>query len=238
MLPAASCHHAALMAESPHRRRMPAAERRAALLKAAGDVFARDGYHGASLDGIAQAAGVSKALIYEHFASKRDLHGSLLQEHVGEIFRRLQRSAETGSTGRERLRGGVDAFLSFVEEHREAWRALFRDAADPDVADLVERLQAQATGVIAALMAAEPEAHADDPRGRRAIEIHAQLLSGAVQALANWWHGHPEVPRAVLVDRVVDFAWTGLERLASTPPSAPRQPGSAPSSTASRSAPR
>ena len=230
------------MAEPSPRRRMPAAKRRRVILAAAEEVFARGGYHGVSLDEIAQAAGVSKALIYEHFESKRDLHASLLQDHVAEIFRRLEANAETGATGEERLRGGVDAFLSFVEEHREAWRALFRDAADPDVADLVERVQAQATGVIAALMAAEPAARGDDPETRRAIEMHAQMLSGAVQALANWWRRHPDVPRAAIVDRVVDFAWTGLERVAATPPGRapahPRPRGSAPSSTGSRSAPR
>jgi AcrR family transcriptional regulator len=224
------------MAEPEPRRRMPAAKRREVILAAAEEVFARGGYHGASLDEIAQAAGVSKALIYEHFDSKRDLHASLLEERVAEIFRRLQANADTGATGEERLRGGVDAFLSFVEERREAWRALFRDAADPDVADLIERIQDQATGVIAALMAAAPEARSGDPETRRAIEMHAQLLSGAVQALANWWHGHPDVPRAAIVDRVVEFAWTGLERVAARPPAAPR--GSAPSSTGSRSEPR
>jgi AcrR family transcriptional regulator len=217
---------------------MPAAKRRQVILAAAEEVFARGGYHGVSLDEIAQAAGVSKALIYEHFESKRDLHASLLQDHVAEIFRRLQANAETAATGEDRLRGGVDAFLSFVEEHREAWRALFRDAADPEVADLVDRIQDQATGVIAALMAAEPGARADDPETRRAIEMHAQMLSGAVQALANWWHRHPDAPRAAVVDRVVEFAWTGLERVAAMPPATaplPAQPtGSAPSSTNSR----
>jgi AcrR family transcriptional regulator len=238
---------------------MPAARRRKLILAAAEEVFARSGYHGASLDGIAQAAGVSKALIYEHFDSKRDLHESLLQERVAEIFRRLQANADSGATGEDRLRGGVDAFLSFVEEHRVAWRALFRDAADPAVADLIERVQAQATAVIATLMAAAPGA-AGDARAREAIELHAQLLSGAVQALANWWHSHPEVPRSVLVDRVVEFAWVGLRAHsagvdgaglqngagAKPPPTrqpraqAARQrpPDSGPSSTGSRSAPR
>jgi AcrR family transcriptional regulator len=220
---------------------MPAAQRRQVILAAAEEVFARAGYHGASLDEIAHTAGVSKALIYEHFDSKRDLHASLLEDHVAEIFRRLQANADSEATGEERLRGGVDAFLSFVEEHREAWRALFRDAADPDVADLVERIQDQATAVIAELMAAAPEARGGDAETQRAIEMHAQLLSGAVQSLANWWHRHPGVPRAVVVDRVVDFAWTGLERLAARPPATPGAPGrsgSGPSSTGSRSAPR
>ena len=189
---------------------MPAPLRREAILAAAEEVFARSGYHGASLDDIAQAAGISKALIYEHFASKRELHASLVNAHVEEIFRRLQANAAMGQPGEQRLRGGIDAFLSFVEEHREAWRALFRDAADPEVGDVIERVQAQATAVIAALIAADPEAPHE---GQRAIEMHAALLSGAVQSLANWWHDHREVPREKLVQRTMEFCWVGLDRL-------------------------
>jgi AcrR family transcriptional regulator len=189
---------------------MPAPLRREAILAAAEEVFARSGYHGASLDDIAQAAGISKALIYEHFASKRELHASLINAHVEEIFERLQANAAAGQPGEQRLRGGIDAFLSFVEEHREAWRALFRDAADPEVADVIERVQAQATAVIAALIAADPEAPHE---GERAIEMHAALLSGAVQSLANWWHDNQDVPREQLVERAMDFCWIGIDRL-------------------------
>jgi len=189
---------------------MPAPLRREGILAAAEEVFARRGYHGAALDDIAQTAGISKALIYEHFASKRELHASLVNAHVEEIFQRLQASAGVDRPGEERLRGGIDAFLSFVEEHREAWRALFRDAADPEVGDVIERVQAQATAVIAALIAADPDA----PReSEQAIEMHAALLSGAVQSLANWWHDHQDVPRATLVDRTMDFCWVGIDRV-------------------------
>jgi AcrR family transcriptional regulator len=198
------------MAAPAPRRRMPAPLRREGILAAAEEVFARRGYHGAALDDIAQAAGISKALIYEHFASKRELHASLVNAHVEEIFQRLQASAAPDRPGEERLRDGIDAFLSFVEEHREAWRALFRDAADPEVGDVIERVQSQATAVIAALIAADPEA----PReSEQAIEMHAALLSGAVQSLANWWHDHQDVPRATLVDRTMDFCWVGIDRV-------------------------
>ncbi|HVP03675.1 MAG TPA: TetR/AcrR family transcriptional regulator [Solirubrobacteraceae bacterium] len=201
----------------PPRRRLSAAERRDELLDAASEVFARSGYHGASLDEIAAAAGVSKALIYEHFASKRELHAELVARHASEIFRRLQANAETGATGEERLRGGVDAFLSFVEQHREAWRALFRDAADPEVAEAIAGVRTQAIGVVAALMAAEPDRH-ESPQvtpDQRALFLEAQasLLTGATQAIANWWYEHQDVPRSWAVDRVMEFCWLGLERV-------------------------
>ena len=199
---------------APSRRRLPAAQRREELLAAAEEVFGARGYHGASLEEIAGAAGVSKALIYEHFASKRELHASLVEAHVGEIFARLRANALAGTDGEARLRGGVDAFLAFVEDHRDAWRALFRDAADPEVGDVIDRVQAQAVAVIAALIAADPEsAHHDE----RTLQIHAALLSGGVQALANWWDANRDVPRAELVDRAIEFCWNGIASLRLSP---------------------
>ena len=195
----------------PPRRRLSAPERRRRIVAAAQEVFAQRGYHGSSLDEIARASGTSKALIYEHFESKRALHDALLEEHAGALFERFQANAATGATGEERLRSGVDAFFGWVQERPEAWRALFRDAADPDLAPMIDRLQAQATRAIVALMQ-EPGGEPD-----QAIEMYAQLSSGACQALANWWGDHPEVPREELVDRVVAFCWTGLERARARP---------------------
>jgi AcrR family transcriptional regulator len=201
---------------SATRRRMPAAQRREVILAAAEETFGRCGYHGASLDDVAHAAGVSKALIYEHFSSKRDLHGCLLDAHAAEIFARLEAAVARGETGEERLRNGIDAFLRFVEDHRDAWRALFRDAAEPDVAALVARVQARATGVVARLIASGPNAAAATDPGP-GLEIHAQMLSGAVQSLATWWHDHRDVPREVLVDHAIEFCWHGAGRTAAAP---------------------
>jgi AcrR family transcriptional regulator len=197
--------------DAARRTRMTASERREAILAAAMAVFGERGYHGASIDEIAQAAGISKALIYEHFASKKELHASLLDRYAGELFARLEANAATGTGGEQRLRGGMEAFFGFVEEHREAFRVLLRDLNDAEVVEALAGVQEQAVGVIAALMAADPDgapAAAD-----RDVEMLAAQLSGAVQSLANWWGEHRDVPRAVVVERAMQFAWTGLERL-------------------------
>ena len=86
------------------------------------------------------------------------------------------------------------------------------DAAD--VAAVLDRLQNQATGAIAALMASEPalQSGGSDADVALAIEAMAQQLSGGVQSLAIWWQQHPDVEREWLVDRVMDYAWVGLKR--------------------------
>ena len=205
--------------ESPPRRRLSAAERREELLDAAVEVFARDGYHRASLEDIAGVAGVSKALIYEHFASKRELHDELVLAYAGKIFERLQASAGSpGLPGQERLRRGIEAFLGFVQEHREAWRALFRDAADPEVAQQVSVVQSQAALVIATLIRADAEVREfgriDHEQREQVFAIYSQLLAGGLQGLANWWYDHQEVTLEEVTDRAMEFCWLGLERVA------------------------
>jgi AcrR family transcriptional regulator len=208
---------AATQDSKPARRRLSATDRRAAILDAALQIFSSRGYHAASIDEIAQEAGISKALIYEHFPSKKDLHASLLERHVQEIFEALAVAAAGPEPGEVRLRNGVDAFLEWVETHQRAFRLLFRDNFEIDVAGLLQRLQQQATMAIAGLMASEPieePPHDETQDDRRlAVEMFAQQLSGAVQSLAIWWRDHPKVKREYLVDCVMDFAWLGLERV-------------------------
>ena len=199
----------------PSRKRLSAEDRRTAILDSALEVFSRRGYNGASIDEIATAAGISKALIYEHFPSKKDLHVSLLERHTQEIFIRLAQTADTREPGEVRLRNGVNAFLEWSETNHDAFRLLFRDTFEPEVAAVLDRLQNQATGAIAALMASEPalqQADGDDAELALAIEAMAQQLSGGVQSLAIWWQQHPDIERDWLVDRVMDYAWTGLKR--------------------------
>jgi AcrR family transcriptional regulator len=196
------------------RRRLTADERRREILTSAQEVFALRGYHGSSIDEIAQAAGISKALIYEHFPSKKDLHVSLLDMHVQELFDRLAANAAGEDPGDIRLRNGLDAFLGWVEEQRGAFRMVFRDAADPEVADVVRRVQGQATAAVAALMAQEPMAPVASEQARElGIRMLAQQLTGGMQALALWWDENPEVPRSVVLDSAMDFCWLGLERV-------------------------
>jgi AcrR family transcriptional regulator len=202
----------------PTRKRLSAEDRRSAILDAALEVFSRRGYNGASIDEIATAAGISKALIYEHFPSKKDLHVSLLERHTQDIFMRLAQTADTNDRAEVRLRNGVNAFFEWAETHREAFRLLFRDTFERDVADVLNTLQNQATGAIAALMASEPTLKApseDQADFALAIEAMAQQLSGGVQSLAIWWQSHPDVERDWLVDRVMDYAWFGLKRIRS-----------------------
>jgi AcrR family transcriptional regulator len=194
---------------------MTAEERRAGILDAALAVFSARGFHSSSIDDIAREAGISKALIYEHFESKQGLYADLLERNANELFERLA-SALAGvgvESGAARLATGLDAFFSFVEERRDAWRILFRDVVDPESSAVLGRMVEQVTAVVAALIAQDPGAKVRDEDNEQGIRVLAQMLVGAVQSVANWWAEHPEVARQHAVEMVMDFAWVGLDRL-------------------------
>ena len=129
---------------------MSAADRREAILDAAAlDAFADGGYHETSLDAVAERAGVSKALLYEHFSSKRELHGAMLEMHVHELVERIGGAAAGAEPGE-----GADA----SRPRRVPWlrRAPPRCLADagpqrrrPRVAPRLERLRDEVAAAIA-----------------------------------------------------------------------------------------
>ena len=198
------------------RKRLTGQARRAAILDSALEVFAERGYHASFIDDIAGHAGISKALIYEHFSSKQQLYAELFDQHAVELLERLAAAvAQAGDAGSSRLEVGVDAFYRFVEERRGAWRILFREATDPEVALLLERIVSEVTALVAALIATDPAVRVvrDHKAREQGIQMLAHLVVGAVQSLANWWADHQNVPRQRMVERTMDFAWLGLERL-------------------------
>ena len=92
-----------------------------AILAAAEEVFADDGFHAARMGAIAAKAGVSVGTLYNHFEDREALLGGLLAAHRGELLERIDRAIEEAATRplRERLRGIVGAFLGHCEQHRK-----------------------------------------------------------------------------------------------------------------------
>ena len=193
---------------------MAAADRRALILEAARETFADGGYHATSLEEIAERAGVSKALLYEHFDSKRDLHAAMLELHVTELLERISAALVDADPGEARMRAGLEAFFSFLEERRGTAAIMLRNTGDPDVFEWLDRLRDGVAAAIVTLMTEEVEEFlASEPERRQMIEMAAQQQIGAIQSLADWWSEHREVPREQVVAAAMEFAFIGLDRL-------------------------
>ena len=198
------------------RQRLRPEERRERILDAALEVFAERGYQEASVAAIAHTAGITPAVIYDHFSSKAELHVTLLESQAEALLSSVGAAvARAPDDPAERLRAGVDAFFAFVEQHGFAWWLLFRDPpTDPAIAGAYGGIQRRATQGIAALLRdATPRDLLARPDSERDLEMFAQLLRTAQNGLAAWWYDHRDTPRSVLVDRVVEFCWVGLERV-------------------------
>jgi AcrR family transcriptional regulator len=201
------------------RRRLPAARRRALILEAAAWQFAAHGYSGASMTGIAAAAGIAPSVIYDHFGSKRDLHLELLSQHARAMIEATT-TPRASESGEELVRRSTDAFFSFVEQHRYAWRMLFRDPpADEQIAAIHTRIHQQGTAAIARLIHQAPALRLPPGISRgQADEMLARAIKSSNDGLAAWWYDHPEVPRDQVVDVAVGLCWRGLARLTGAPP--------------------
>lgn len=185
------------------------------ILAAAERAFGAGAFYQVSLEEVAQEAGVSKALIYEHFSSKRALYQALLSSAADELMLRVKDSVVTGTTREQRLLLGVEAFVEFVSARPAACRMLFHDAADPDVARELDRLRDEAAAVIALLMTDDiPAVRADDPISpKMTVSMLSHQLIGALQSLANWWQENPEATAEQVTRIAMEFTWLGLERI-------------------------
>jgi len=116
--------------------RLPRDERRGQLLRAASDIFVDRGYHSAGMDEIAERAGVSKPVLYQHFSSKLELYLAVLQRHVENLVSGVRQALRTTTDNRQRLRSAVQAFFDFIEHDGQGYRLIFENdnITEPQVA--------------------------------------------------------------------------------------------------------
>jgi AcrR family transcriptional regulator len=194
------------------RRRISGDERRESILQLTSRAFAERGYDGVRTAELAESAGVSEALIYQHFRTKAELYRAAV-DRSAEIFEeRLATAFASGAPLEERLKRGIDAFLAFVAEPGNAWTVLTLNVSDPEIGEYQRELRARATGALADLLALDPRA-GNSALERAELEQLAEIIAGGAQALANWWSQNPQAERAQLVSLLNGFVWSGFDRL-------------------------
>jgi AcrR family transcriptional regulator len=141
------------MAE-PAYTRLGVDERRRRLLDRAAELYAEHGYDQLSMARIAREAGISKALLYHYFSSKRDLFQAALARGAEEHLARL--APRTGEDPAQQLAGTLDAWLEWIDGHRSAFLALQRSAGIPEVRDVIGRVRSETARRILDALGGEP----------------------------------------------------------------------------------
>jgi len=199
------------------RQRLTKDERRTRIMDAAAQVFADRGYEPATLDEIAEAAGISKPVIYDHFSSKKELHISLIESHGEALIEFMAERVGRAETPSEALAAGLGALLEFVERDPYAWRLLFQEpsATDPEIVEAHRANQARTTAALTGFTAAQPfESQPDDPVDRDvAAELVAQIIKMSGAGVVSWWYEHRDVGREALLEMLMNALWIGMERM-------------------------
>jgi AcrR family transcriptional regulator len=183
------------------RKRIPAAERRSRVLRAAATLFAQHGYAATTLDDVAAAAGVTKPIVYRHFESKKALYLALLAKHEQDLptFAADLEDQLGELSEQEIVRMILSHWLDYVRENSHAWLMLFRDSSgDAEIQSTRQQVSARARAVMAAVVAAQ----AGDRVPSSQIELTAELLRSGLAGLALWWIDNPDTPK----DDVLDVA--------------------------------
>ncbi len=185
--------------------RLSANARRDQLLDVALTTFARAGYHETSMNDVADAAGVTKPVLYQHFESKRDLYQALL-DAVGErLISAIRAATGNVTTGRERTDRGFRAYFRWVADHPEAFVLMYGGASrqDQEFAHAVRKVTDEAARAIAPLI----EAGIDDEHRLTLAHALVGISEGVSRRLIE--RGEHFDPDEVS-DQLSAFAWAGL----------------------------
>lgn len=187
--------------------RLPRDERRAQLLAAALEVFTAAGYHSAAMDEIADRAGVSKPVLYQHFPSKLDLYLAVLDIHIDSLVFQIQKAIASTPDNANRVRATVDAYFNFIDSEGEAFRLLFESDmnVEPAVHERLNRMTYDCAAAVSAVISL------DTGLPQEAAMLLGVGLIGSTQVTARHWLARDsKLTRQQAADLVTNVIWRGI----------------------------
>ncbi|GIF06296.1 TetR/AcrR family transcriptional regulator [Actinoplanes siamensis] len=187
--------------------RLPRSARRKQLLAAAQQIFVAHGYHAAAMDDIAERAGVSKPVLYQHFPGKLELYLALLDTHCDAIIAKVRDALEATPDNKERVKGAVRAYFDFMDHESEAFRLVFESDLrnDPQVRQRVERVEQGCIEALTETIISDTGLRPDQAR------LLASGLAGASGAAAQYWLANGRrTPKAEAESLVAALIWRGI----------------------------
>jgi AcrR family transcriptional regulator len=171
------------------------------------EVFTEKGFHLASMDDIAERAGVSKPILYQHFSSKQDFYLGVLDERVEFLVQHITESIESAAGNRNRLEAAIACYFKLVDDADRGFRLIFESdfTMNHEVRARVEDVVAQVSRVVGAEVANQTGKSIGE------ANILAGGLCGMAQAAAWRWLrlGRP-IAMEEAISQTLDLAWNGL----------------------------
>jgi AcrR family transcriptional regulator len=195
--------------EAPPRRRLSASARRATILRVAIACFGARGFDATAMDDIAAAAGISKPVLYDHFASKDVLYLALLESLRDRLLAAGAASFATATSIEAGVARAIGDFVAFVAAEPDAARLLFQSpAGEGPRVDAARRIQAEASAALAATLDTRTSAVQST---EHAIAI--EFIKAGLHAVALWWADHPQITPEQLTAMLATLSWSGLSGL-------------------------
>lgn len=198
--------------------RLPKPERRANLLAAAREVFVSVGYHAASMDDIAERAGVSKPVLYQHFPSKLELYLAILDAGIESLKASVNAALASTSDNKLRVEATVDAYFAFVANPESGFRLVFESdlTNEPQVRDRVQKASNEYSRMIADVISEDTDLTDD-----QALLLGSGMLGTAQIAALGWLANGEQMPREDAAKLIASLSWRGIASFPlSHPPSA------------------
>jgi AcrR family transcriptional regulator len=197
-------------------KRMPRAVREQQMLDAAVETFGRRGYMAASMDEIAELAGVSKPLVYLYLNSKEDLFTACIRREALALTEAVRSGVRTDQPADRQLWDGLLAFFTHTAQKPDAWSVLHLQArthGEPFAAEVAAMREEIVAFVTQLIVVAAREAHRDPDLPEREVAGLAVALVGAAESLAAWANTTPGVTAKQAAATLMNFAWAGLGNL-------------------------
>jgi AcrR family transcriptional regulator len=195
--------------QRPPRVRMTGSERRHQLINIARTLFAERGYESTSVEEVAQRAGVSKPVVYEHFGGKEGLYAVVVDREMSALLDGIT-SSLTNNRYRPRVETVVLALLTYVEERTDGFRLLLRDSPAAISSGTYSSLINDAVSQVSSILAGDFSRRGLDPD---LAPLYAQALVGSVTMTAQWWLDAREPKKEVVAAHLVNMMWNGLINL-------------------------
>jgi AcrR family transcriptional regulator len=194
--------------------RLPRAERRRQLIDVSRGVFAARGFEAATLEEIAEQAGISRPILYSHFGDKQGIFEAVVNDEIARVQAVVTEAIANPGPPREVLERGLRAFFGYVRENPDGHAVLTRDApvhlSDSGLGVMLDGLASRVAEVIARAIRGLGLDPAPAP-------IYANALIGLGAHVGRWWRDHPDVSLDTVTLHTTVFVWSGFGGMVADP---------------------